>query len=141
MTWDVLVISADLEARRNLTRTLQAQGCEPICAPNVHKAIETLNGQSVGLVFCDRDLPDGTYREFLAALRSSKKKARVVVTSRTADWDEYLDAMRLGAFDVIAAPCQPTDVEWMLIQARRDLRESAATSPAHTGLHRTASAS
>jgi hypothetical protein len=33
-----------------------------------------------------------------------------------------LGAMREGAFDVIAAPCRPTDVEWMVIQAKRDAR-------------------
>ena len=45
-----------------------------------------------------------------------------MVTSRESDWDEYLEAIRLGAFDVIASPCRPTDVEWMVIQARRDER-------------------
>jgi DNA-binding NtrC family response regulator len=44
------------------------------------------------------------------------------VTSRGADWEEFKEAMRWGAFDVISAPCRPTDVEWMVIQARRDER-------------------
>jgi DNA-binding NtrC family response regulator len=85
-------------------------------------------------------LPDGNYRDFLTVLRSVKNKTRVVVTSRLADWDEYLEAMRLGAFDVIAAPCHSADVEWILVQAARDLRESAI-SWSNSGSHRAASAS
>lgn len=46
----------------------------------------------------------------------------MVITSLHADWDEYLEAIRVGAFDVIAAPCRSTDVEWMVIQAKRDDR-------------------
>jgi hypothetical protein len=42
------------------------------------------------------------------------------VTSRLADWDEYLDALHHGAFDLIASPCQPTDVLWAIVQARRE---------------------
>jgi two-component system response regulator PilR (NtrC family) len=143
MQWDVLVISSDLEARRNLTRILEDQGSDLPCAPNIHGAIELLEreaGHSIGLIFCDRDLPDGNFRDFLTVLRSLKNKTRVVVTSRLADWDEYLNAMRLGAFEVIAAPCRPADVEWMLTQAARDLRESAAITGTNSGWHRAANA-
>lgn len=67
MQWDVLVISSDLEARRNLTRILEEQGTDLLCAPNIHGAIELLEreaGHSIGLIFCDRDLPDGNFRDF-----------------------------------------------------------------------------
>lgn len=76
----------------------------------------------VGLIFCDDYLSDGDYRDLLATCRSLKSRARVVVTSDIAGWDDYLEAMRLGAFDLIVSPCRPTDVEWMVIQARRDER-------------------
>jgi DNA-binding NtrC family response regulator len=46
-----------------------------------------------------------------------------VVTSRLADWDEYLDALHHGAFDLITSPCQPTDVLWAVVQARREEHE------------------
>jgi two-component system response regulator PilR (NtrC family) len=120
--WEILVLSAEMEDRRALAHILQAEDLEPISAPTLHDALEALQKETVGLVFCDKNLPDGTYRDLLAAVRTLKKRVRVVVTSHHADWDEYLDAMRLGAFDVIAAPCRPTDVEWMVIQAKRDER-------------------
>jgi DNA-binding NtrC family response regulator len=43
-----------------------------------------------------------------------------ITATWSTDWDEYLEAMRLGAFDVISAPCRPTDVEWVILQALRN---------------------
>src|ERR1700730_14561444 len=106
----ILIVSADLEARRDLFRILTLQGCDPLYAPTIGEAMKVLERQSIGLVFCERELPDGGYRNFLTAARGLKTKSRIVVTSRLADWDEYLECMRLGAFDVIASPCRPTDV-------------------------------
>ena len=65
---------------------------------------------------------------------------RVVLTSRLADWDEYLDAMRLGAFDVIPTPCRSADVESVLTQSTRDLRGSVAIPATNPGPHRAANA-
>ncbi len=120
--WEMLVVSADLEDRLALTRILEAQNLEPISCSTLHEALEALGKETVGLIFCDKQLADGTYRDLLSAARGMGSKVPIVITSRHADWDEYLEAMRLGAFDVIAVPCRPTDVEWMVIQAKRDER-------------------
>jgi DNA-binding NtrC family response regulator len=92
--------------------------------PGPLEAVELLQERPCGLIFCDRNFLDGNYRELLLAIRSHKIKTRVVIVARLTDWDEYLESMKLGAFDVINAPCRPTDVEWMLIQANRDYRNA-----------------
>jgi DNA-binding NtrC family response regulator len=120
--WQIVVASSDLEGRRSLTSILTRQGLDPISISSFAECRRVMEKESVGLVFCDRHLADGDYRDVLNASRSMTGKVRVVVTSKHADWDEYLEAMRLGAFDVIASPCRPTDVEWMVIQAKRDER-------------------
>lgn len=120
--WQIMVASSNLENRRALMQILSRQGVEPTGAANLAECAEILQKERVGLIFCDPHLADGGYRDLLEIARSTAERPRVVVTSRHADWDEYLEAMRLGAFDVIAAPCRPTDVEWMVIQAKRDTR-------------------
>jgi DNA-binding NtrC family response regulator len=122
--FEVMVVSSDLQSRRNLLGILSELDCEPLCVPGIQQAIELLGEVSCGLVFCDRNLSDGTHRELLLALRSHRIKARVVVAARLTDWNHYLDAMKLGAFDVINAPCRPSDVEWMLLQTNRDYRKA-----------------
>ena len=119
---EVLIASSDSEDRQALASILTQQGHAPICASTIGETRAILARERVGLVFCDWHLADGDYRDILAQSRSLKPKVRVVVTSRLADWDEYLEAMKLGAFDVIAAPCRPPEVEWMLVQAKRDER-------------------
>ena len=54
--------------------------------------------------------------------------SRFVIMLQTGEWNEYLEAMRLGAFEVIRCPVQPTDIEMTLINATRDQAQKAAMS-------------
>jgi DNA-binding NtrC family response regulator len=134
--WEVVVVSSDLESRRNLSAILVGQGLDPICTSTLRECREILSQKKVGVVFCDSHLADGSYQEFLAAYRSRNERPRVVITSRHSEWDEFKEAMRLGAFDVIGSPCRPTDVEWMIIQAKWDERNRSAD---HSIVHALAS--
>jgi DNA-binding NtrC family response regulator len=118
--WQIVIASADLEERRAMSNILAKQGLEAIAASSVRECEEILAQEDVGLIFCARSLADGDYRGLLLAPRHEGRKTRIVIVNRLTDWDEYLEAMRLGTFDVISAPCRPTDVEWMMIQALRE---------------------
>jgi len=123
--WQIIIASSDPDRLRSLTEILKHQDLEPICTSTVMECRKLLIKETIGLVFCDRNLADGNYSDLIAAGRSVNSIARFVVMSPQADWDEFSDAMRFGAFDVITAPCRPKDVEWMIIQARRDDRKMA----------------
>jgi DNA-binding NtrC family response regulator len=116
----IVIASADVEGRRALTNILVEERIEPIITPTVRGCIEILAKENVQLIFCDSNLADGTFRDLLEAARTEHLRTRIVVTSRSANWDEFLEAARLGAFDVITSPCRSTDVDWMIIQAQRD---------------------
>ena len=105
----IVVASASLEDRQTMVNILAEKGLDPIVASSVAACREIMAQENVGLIFCARSLADGDCRDLLLAARASKRGARIVLTARITDWDEYLDAMRLGAFDVISAPCRPTD--------------------------------
>ena len=116
----ILLVSSDLENRRTLTVILNREGWDTICVSRVSECREVLASQNIGLVFCDRRLPDGTYQDVLAITRSLSRNVRLVVTSRLADWDEYLEALHHGAFELIVSPCRPGDVVWTITQAKRE---------------------
>jgi DNA-binding NtrC family response regulator len=118
--WQVVIASADVEERRAMCNILAKQGLDPIVASTVRECKQIMAQESVGLLFCARSLADGDYRDLLVAARAARRRIRIVLATRLTDWDEYLEAIRLGAFDVISAPSRPTDVEWMIIQALRD---------------------
>ena len=121
--FEVAVVSSDIESRRHLSEILTGQEIDPICVSTLRDCHEAIARNRIGLIFCDPHVSDGTYQDLLSAYRLMDQKPRVVVTSRGADWEQFKEAMRWGAFDVISAPCRPTDVEWMVIQARRDERQ------------------
>lgn len=137
----ILVASSELESRRALADILKKEGYDTICVSRASECKEFLETHDVGLVFCDRRLTDGSYRDVLAVTRGSQGKVRVVVTSRLADWDEYLEALHHGAFDLIASPGRPTDVLWAILQARREqepaslLAAAKSSSAASQRLH------
>jgi DNA-binding NtrC family response regulator len=123
---EVLVISSELEHRRALVDILNREQWDTICASTVNECEELFARRDVALVFCERELPDGTYRDVLRTIRSLNTNVPLVVTSRLADWDEYLEALQEGAFDLIASPCRSTDVTWVMLRAQREGKKRAA---------------
>jgi DNA-binding NtrC family response regulator len=115
----IVVASADLESRRSLATILTRLGLDPICNSTVRECRVMLAKEYVGLVFCDRDLADGDYRDILAASRSTKRQPSVVLTGQHGNSEENNEAITLGIFGVTTTPYHPTDVERMVIQARR----------------------
>ena len=98
---------------------------EAVPCSGVREARTLLPSARPSLIFCEEDLPDGTYRELLHEL-SKTARTRVVVISASAELDEhYNEALALGAFDMIASPCRRSDVQWIAIRALQDeLRRS-----------------
>jgi DNA-binding NtrC family response regulator len=128
-SFEVVVVSSDLVLRRKLTGILGNLGLDPVRVASLRECHEILTQKRVGLVFCDVRVSDGNYQDLLAAYPQSDHRPRVVVTSASADWDEYREAMQRGAFDIISVPCRHTDVEWMVIQAIRAERQAERPGP------------
>lgn len=122
--WDVLVASSDMKDRTSLLHILEKLSLNVISCTALNQVHEVLSRQDVPLVFCDEYLNDGCYRDLLMADIVVRKLPRVVVTIRTGEWDEYLEVMRLGAFDAIRRPLHPTDVELVVLRAMREDREA-----------------
>lgn len=118
--WEVVVASPDLEKRLSVAAMLTQQGVDTICASTVDQFREVLHGRNIGLVFCDRQFADGDYHDVVEAARSSASKVpKVVVMSGLVKSAEYHQAKGSGVFDIISTPCRPTDLEWMVILAKR----------------------
>ena len=118
--WEVVIASADLENRRNVLGMLTQQGVDCLCASTVSQCQEILSGRKIGLVFSDRKFSDGSYQDILRHTGGSGNlTTKVVVMSALMTPFEYEQARRCGVFDVISVPCRPTDIEWMVILAKR----------------------
>jgi DNA-binding NtrC family response regulator len=125
----VLVVSSDLNHRQALTVILQQEGWTPLHASHLTECRDLLAKQKFGLIFCERHIADGTYQDLLAVAQTSERRVPMVVTSRLADWDEYLEALRHGAVDLIASPCKPRDVSSAIAQAQRENLPQSQSEP------------
>jgi DNA-binding NtrC family response regulator len=124
--WDVMVVSSSLENRQHVSEMLFRLGIDPICVSSVNQCCEVPRKDLVGLVFCDRKVKDGDYRDILSAVGAGSfgHSPMVVMMSDLASPEEYQQVRRHGLFDVISSPCRPTDVEWMVILAKRYRRRA-----------------
>ena len=128
MRWRVLTICS--EGNRQAVQTamsnwsLEVQSCS-----TVQEARTALRGGRHPVILCEDRLPDGSYEDILKLLGGKLERTRVVVMAAT-DLDEcYRQAHALGAFDVIASPCQRTDVQWIVIRAVQDHQHRSSFRP------------
>lgn len=120
----VLIACSDAEGRKTLARALAVCDLRPVYAPTVSGVGSVLARGAVSLVFCTPELSDGKFQDVLRVVKESGRDVPVIVASRSADTAQYLEAMRSGAFDYVATPCQRSEVEHVV----------------HNALHRTAAA-
>ena len=118
--WDVLIVSARNENGKTLLRILGDLPVNVFFVTTIGQAREVLAKRCVEMIFCEEFLPDGTYRELMEYVLALNSSTAFVVTLCTGEWDEYLEAIRLGATDVLRCPLQSIDVELVLIRAARD---------------------
>jgi DNA-binding NtrC family response regulator len=115
----VLVVS-NSENREVVTSAMNHWSIEAVPCSGVREARSLLPSARPSLIFCEEELPDGSYRELLQDV-SKAAKTRVVVISPDAEQDtHYNEALALGAFDMIASPCRRSDVQWIAIRAMQD---------------------
>ena len=118
---EILVIASDPETRKALSSILQTEGLKSAACFATQRRSRAARQQIRWPRFLRtpprrRHIP----RSSAGRANSSHRKVPVVVTSRLADWDEYLEALRHGAVDLIPSPCKPSDVSSAIAQAHRE---------------------
>jgi DNA-binding NtrC family response regulator len=116
----ILIVSGDPLHRDLLAASISSFGPQPFCCGSHESAAELLGQQSFSVVFCDALLPDGTFRTVLDCVARCGAPVPLIVTSRQDDWDLCLDALNAGAFDYIALPALPGEVERILSAALKE---------------------
>lgn len=114
-----LTVSSDPLFPKILNQALAQHGVELVDVPTVTQAKKLLASRDFAAVFCETKFPDGNFLDIMRAAREHDPKVPVVVTSYTHDWDEYLETMRVGAFDFIARPYAQPEVARIVSNAVR----------------------
>lgn len=73
-------------------------------AANFLEAIVHIHRSLPRVVVCERDLPDGSWKDVLEMARSLPGTPPVIVTSRHADDYLWAEVLNLGGYDVLRKP-------------------------------------
>ncbi len=74
------------------------------------EALDLLRYNNIPVVICERDLPDGTWKDVLAEVGSFSRPPHVLVTSRLADERLWAEVLNVGGYDVLVKPFVPAEV-------------------------------
>lgn len=114
-----LVISAHEENRAALSDALAAEGFVPALCSSMIDAHKFLQNDDIGIVLCDDCVSDGCLKNVVAEVANRREPIPVIAVSRTGEWHEYLEALRIGAFDYLSLPLRHDELDRVLGSALR----------------------
>jgi CheY-like chemotaxis protein len=124
----LLLVDDEAGIRRILGSLLRSAGHEVVEAPGLTKAAAEIAAGVFDLVLTDQQMHDGDGLGVVAACREADPTLPVVMLTAFATVELAVEAMRLGAFDVLTKPFQPEQVEAVVRRATERtalLRENA----------------
>jgi DNA-binding NtrC family response regulator len=122
----ILYITGHPEDARNLSQMLRPLPLILDQADTVKQAEGRLHSQEYDVVLTEASLPDGKWLDVLHMVRDSAREPEVIVTDRHADARFWAEALNLGAYDLLAQPFEPSEVQRILSNACSRAVASAA---------------
>lgn len=114
----LLAVSPDQDNRQSLESILDADGWTIKGATSIREATRLMK-DNPSLIVCDRDLPDGTWKDLYREADRLENPPAVVVVSRNADQCFWAEVLNVGAYDVLLEPFDRSEVKRMVTMAVR----------------------
>lgn len=101
-------------------------------ADRVASALAVLRKHEVGVILSESDLPPHSWTDMLDVIHHLQDAPALIVTSRLADDQLWVEALNLGAYDVLAKPFNQDDVlrsvslAWLNWQVRHEIATGAS---------------
>jgi DNA-binding NtrC family response regulator len=116
----VLMLAVDPGASQYIAEVLDRCGFEPVRLSKIAELRSCIRKSGISALVCEEVLHDGDYKEVLRVSLSEAGHIPVVIFSRCGDWDQYLEAMRLGAFDCLRYPFRTGELRWVVSRALQE---------------------
>jgi DNA-binding NtrC family response regulator len=113
----ILYVSAHPEDAYALSEMLQSLPLLLDHAESLQQARARLQKEDYDVVLTEAALSDGNWLDVLHLVRESPKEPQVIVTDRQADARFWAEALNLGAYDLLAQPFYPPEVQRILSNA------------------------
>jgi two-component system, NtrC family, response regulator AtoC len=104
MSFSILMIDDEAKARGSMGRLLSAEGYEILEADSLGQAMTRLQERTPDILILDFNLPDGHGLDLLRKISAVKPHPQVVVVTGTANVPTAVEALQLGAVDLLEKP-------------------------------------
>jgi DNA-binding response OmpR family regulator len=106
----ILLVSPYREDHSTIRNILHHDGWEISRCATVREATTHLQGNANSIVICERDLPDGCWKDVLHRINTLTNPPLLLVTSRQADENLWGEVLNLGGYDVLTKPFDCSEV-------------------------------
>ncbi|HLE37828.1 MAG TPA: hypothetical protein VI699_11870, partial [Candidatus Acidoferrales bacterium] len=113
----VLFVSPSGKDAQSLSEMLQSLSIPVVHVPTLKHARVKLDHELFGVVLTEAALPDGNWKDVLDLARAEARGSAVVVTDPLADTRLWMDALDLGAYDLVCQPFCSSEVQRILSNA------------------------
>jgi two-component system, OmpR family, response regulator CpxR len=116
-TRGVLIVSNDMSDRQILGQVLASNPCPRYWISTIKEAVDWVTSNSARVVICDRNLPDGCWRELWQVLRLRPSPPIFIVSADWTDVRLWAEVLNLGAYDILVKPYRKDEVSRILRHA------------------------
>jgi DNA-binding NtrC family response regulator len=115
----VLIVEDELHALMGLAELVSGWGYRTETARDGAEALEKIQAWQPGIVVTDMKMPRMDGIELLNRLTELPEKQAVILLTAQGSIDRAVEAMKLGAYDFIQKPVDPTRLKMILANASR----------------------
>lgn len=124
----VLVVD-DRPNMLSLLKKVLSKEVRVITASSGGEAITILGTEAVSVVLCDLRMPDASGLDVLRACKRLRPHAEFVLMTAYASVDTAIEAMRLGAYDYLTKPFEPSEARAVVLKALARSEAAEAVGP------------
>ncbi len=112
MAHTILLVDDNAELLLALTKILEKEGYAITATPDAESALEYLRRapQKPDLVVSDVSMPGLKGTDLLATVARDWPQVPVILITAFGEWDQYMEALRAGAFAYLSKPIDKTEL-------------------------------
>jgi DNA-binding response OmpR family regulator len=106
----ILLVSPNPKDQTDLKYVLHHARWKITPAASVSEAALLLQERTPSVILCERNLPDGNWKDVLEQASQQENPPNVLVTSRHADESLWAEVLNEGGYDVLMKPFEVSEV-------------------------------
>jgi NtrC-family two-component system response regulator AlgB len=115
----IIVIDDELNLRRTIVPVLKGMGHEVSAAGNSRSALQEFERETFDVALLDLRLGEENGLDLMGKLLKAQPRVAIIVTTAFATIETAVEAMRQGAFDYLAKPFTPEQLQQALVKVAR----------------------